>query len=85
MISDLPVLVLSFGVFFTAFLSVVFLIPQIIKLSYRYNVLDKPNQRKSHESPTPLLGGVALFLSSWVSIIIFIPMNSLLGVFFGAV
>lgn len=35
--------------------------PLIRKLALRYNIVDIPNQRKSHKHPVPLLGGAAIF------------------------
>lgn len=49
----------------------------IEKLSERYNFLDKPNDRSSHSSPTPTLGGLAIVISFilylLVDFLIFIP------------
>lgn len=37
------------------------LVPLLIKAAHRYGALDKPNQRKVHTEPKPLLGGLAIF------------------------
>ncbi|MCG3175529.1 MAG: putative undecaprenyl-phosphate N-acetylglucosaminyl 1-phosphate transferase [Candidatus Omnitrophica bacterium] len=34
-------------------------------LSFRFGYLDYPGGRKQHERPTPVLGGVAIFISFW--------------------
>ena len=39
------------------------LIPFASYLAKRFNILDKPDHRKVHTSPTPYLGGIAIFLS----------------------
>ncbi len=44
------------------------LIPMMIKIGYRYRMLDMPGQHKRHKSPTPILGGPALFLSTWLTV-----------------
>ena len=44
------------------------LIPIMIKLGYRLRLLDMPGNHKRHKVPTPLLGGIALFSSSWLTI-----------------
>ncbi|TAH05312.1 MAG: undecaprenyl/decaprenyl-phosphate alpha-N-acetylglucosaminyl 1-phosphate transferase [Sphingobacteriales bacterium] len=46
------------------------LIPIIIKLSIKLNLVDKPNERKVHKTPIPRLGGVAIFLSAVLAIIL---------------
>ena len=38
------------------------LIPLMIRLALRFGVVDKPNQRKVHTAPKPLLGGLAIFI-----------------------
>ena len=38
-----------------------FLVPTCIRLAQRFNVLDFPAERKVHEVPIPLLGGLAMF------------------------
>lgn len=44
------------------------LVPTIIRLGHRYGILDFPGQHKRHQEPTPLLGGVALFISTWATV-----------------
>lgn len=80
-------------IFLIAFaLSVVFTF-LIKKFSLKFNIVDEPNQkRKIHKTKTPLLGGVAIFLSFFI--VIFIAGDKLLsgdlntyhwvGVFVGA-
>jgi UDP-GlcNAc:undecaprenyl-phosphate/decaprenyl-phosphate GlcNAc-1-phosphate transferase len=38
-------------------------------LARRLGVLDQPSQRKVHLSPTPLLGGLAIYAGFWVSVL----------------
>jgi UDP-GlcNAc:undecaprenyl-phosphate GlcNAc-1-phosphate transferase len=40
------------------------LIPIIIKVSIRLNLVDKPNERSVHKNPVPRLGGMGIFLSA---------------------
>lgn len=47
------------GGFLIAFL----LIPLAIRVSHRYDFLDRPGHRKIHDSPVPKLGGVAFILA----------------------
>lgn len=39
------------------------LIPLIIRLSIRFQLVDQPNERKVHKQPIPRLGGIGIFLS----------------------
>ena len=39
------------------------------RLCLAYHILDYPGGHKTHTHPTPLLGGAALFLSFWISIL----------------
>lgn len=40
------------------------LIPIIIKIAFKFNILDIPAERKVHIEPTPKLGGIAVFIGS---------------------
>jgi UDP-N-acetylmuramyl pentapeptide phosphotransferase/UDP-N-acetylglucosamine-1-phosphate transferase len=51
-------LVLSFV---SAMIITAICIPQIIRLSKKYKLVDNPNQRKMHKVPIPTLGGVGFF------------------------
>ncbi len=46
-----------------AFLVSLLLIPVMKRLSQRFNVLDVPRRERWHRTPTPRLGGVAMFLA----------------------
>lgn len=50
-------------VFFQSFLFSVLLVPLVIKIADRFNIVDKPGARKIHQTAHPLLGGVAIFSS----------------------
>ena len=40
------------------------------RLALRWNILDAPGERKIHETPTPLLGGVSIYLSFIIVIVV---------------
>jgi|GEM_PF-6331034 len=46
--------------------SVRYLVPFIIKRASRWGILDFPNTRKTHNNPTPRLGGLALTPALWL-------------------
>lgn len=67
----------------------------ISKIAIHYNIIDKPgdlNGRKIHKKPTPLLGGLAIFLAYFSLLFIFsdkflsgdLKFSHLLGFFIGA-
>lgn len=47
--------------------------PIVIKFSKLLNVTDKPNNRKVHKAPIPTLGGVAIFISFLLGLMILQP------------
>ena len=44
------------------------LVPLVIRLGHRFSLLDLPGKHKRHKSPTPILGGVALFFTLWITV-----------------
>lgn len=69
-------------IFLFSFLAACFLTPICRALALRLKVLDRPDWRKIHDQPTPLLGGVAVFVAFSAALFlnnIFLPgMKSLL-------
>lgn len=47
-------------------------IPFLMKLAYKLEFTDKPNGRKKHKKPTPLCGGIGLYIGFFTSYFIFI-------------
>ncbi|MEN9884318.1 MAG: hypothetical protein RLZZ420_1535 [Bacteroidota bacterium] len=47
-----------------------FMIPVIIKLTHRRQLLDFPGIRKIHQIPTPSMGGIALFASLLITLLL---------------
>ena len=54
-----------------AFLITFYMIPIIVKISRRKNLMDEPGLRSSHQRKIPNLGGIALFASLAISASIF--------------
>ncbi len=55
------------------FLALVFtlvLTPAIRKFAQKINLVDKPNARKVHNTPVPLIGGIVVFISSSVAMLL---------------
>ncbi|MBX6762887.1 MAG: hypothetical protein K6T51_07235 [Rubrobacteraceae bacterium] len=53
----------SFGL---AFLVALAAVPLLVRYALGRNLLDVPNDRSSHEVPTPRLGGPAIIVATWV-------------------
>ena len=64
----------SYQLFLVTLLIVPFLIIAINKLCFKYKILDIPDHRKSHISPTPISGGITIFFTS---LIVLIYLNTL--------
>jgi len=56
-------------------LLVLILTPILRKLAYKINFVDKPNYRKSHFTPVPLIGGFVVFLSTAIAISISLKLD----------
>ncbi|EQB38105.1 MULTISPECIES: glycosyltransferase family 4 protein [Virgibacillus] len=50
--------------------------PIIIKFSKKLNATDKPNVRKVHKAPIPTLGGLAIFISFLLGLLILQPTST---------
>jgi len=65
-----------------SFLAASFLTPLCRALALKFSILDRPDWRKIHDQPTPLLGGVAVFVAFSLALFlnnVFLPgMKSLL-------
>lgn len=58
---------LPLAAFVAALLVSLILIPFIIRLSIRFNLVDKPNERKVHKVPVSRLGGVGIIAGTLVT------------------
>lgn len=64
--------------------------PLMRALAPRVGMLDRPGGRKSHADPTPLLGGVAVFVGIWGTLLVAVqrgwidPGGQLKGIFLGS-
>ncbi|HBI14640.1 MAG TPA: undecaprenyl/decaprenyl-phosphate alpha-N-acetylglucosaminyl 1-phosphate transferase [Desulfobulbaceae bacterium] len=58
-------------IFFLALLASFFLTPFVGKVAKRFDIVDQPSDRKVHTAPIPRVGGVALFLAFFTSLLLF--------------
>jgi UDP-GlcNAc:undecaprenyl-phosphate GlcNAc-1-phosphate transferase len=61
--------------FATSFLITFAVIPVIIYLAFKFNLVDHPSARSSHTKSTPSLGGIAIFAGIVFSIVLWTPEN----------
>lgn len=71
----------------TALVLAIGITPLMRKVALRLGVTDKPNARKIHSSPVPLLGGVAIYLAFIATLWLFgerVYIHQVVGIFVGA-
>ncbi|MGB4958327.1 MAG: MraY family glycosyltransferase, partial [Saprospiraceae bacterium] len=59
--------------FITSFALTYLAIPSIINLAIKKNLMDEPDERRSHHVSTPSLGGIGIFAGTLFSIIMWTP------------
>ncbi len=64
-------MVFSYLLFLAAFGTSLFLTPVARTAAVRFGFMDQPETRKLHRSPVPLLGGLAIYLSVVLAIVLF--------------
>ncbi len=62
-----------FPVMVAGFAAAVGFTPITRRLAFHFGVLDQPSQRKVHQTPTPLLGGLAIYGALVISLVLFSP------------
>jgi UDP-N-acetylmuramyl pentapeptide phosphotransferase/UDP-N-acetylglucosamine-1-phosphate transferase len=56
-----------------AFVAALAAVPLLVRYALGRNLLDMPNDRSSHEVPTPRLGGPAIMVATWIGFAILHP------------
>src|SRR5262245_2585892 len=49
------------------------LTPAVIRFAHRYDLLDRPTERKAHKQPVAMLGGVAVYASVFLGLALIAP------------
>jgi UDP-GlcNAc:undecaprenyl-phosphate/decaprenyl-phosphate GlcNAc-1-phosphate transferase len=52
-----------------AYLITYLIVPVLRKLAFKVQLLDKPNLRKVHNNPVPLVGGISIFVASTLTLL----------------
>jgi UDP-GlcNAc:undecaprenyl-phosphate/decaprenyl-phosphate GlcNAc-1-phosphate transferase len=61
--------------FITAFIPSFFIIPSVIHVAKMKHLCDEPGERRSHSEVTPSLGGIAIFIGTVFSVILWTPFS----------
>jgi UDP-GlcNAc:undecaprenyl-phosphate GlcNAc-1-phosphate transferase len=75
----------TFFVFLTSLCAAILLMPRLANIASRIGLLDRPNSRKIHTMPKPLVGGLGMILAYALSCILFVPLGGTRGYFAGVV
>ena len=59
----------------TALFAALIAVPFLRKWALDQGTLDIPDERKTHDSAMPRLGGIAIFLSFLFAVIVFVPVR----------
>ncbi len=69
-----------------AFVVSLVLTPLARRVAVQFDLIDRPVERSSHQKPTPFGGGFAIFISFWMTTLVFQwpPTRPLMGMFIGS-
>jgi UDP-GlcNAc:undecaprenyl-phosphate GlcNAc-1-phosphate transferase len=70
-------------IFLAACFTTLFILPRISRIARRVGLVDRPNERKVHRTPRPLVGGIGMAIAAAFSALLFIPSEGLRGYFLG--
>lgn len=70
-----------FSSFLISTITTILLMPILINLASKANIVDIPDDRKIHCDPTPRIGGVAMALASLIPIILWTPVSEFVKAF----
>lgn len=69
--------------FLASFLAALFVLPRLCVVAQKIGLVDKPNARKIHTEPRPLVGGIGFVISATFSALLFLPLDGFRGYFAG--
>ena len=72
-------------IFLTSLSVAVLLMPRLARIGARVGLVDRPNYRKLHRYPKPLVGGLGMILAFAISCILYVPLAGMRGFFAGVV
>lgn len=69
--------------FLVAYFSAVFVIPRLAAIAQSIGLIDRPERRKVHREPRPLVGGIGLVIAATFSSMFLVPLQGFRGFFLG--
>ncbi len=69
--------------FLVAYFSAVFVIPKLANIARSIGLIDRPDSRKVHLEPRPLVGGIGMVIAATFSSMLFVDLKGLRGLFLG--
>ncbi len=73
-----------FGAFFVAIIVSYGFTPLARQIAFKIKLVDHPNHKKSHAHPTPLLGGLAMFMAFFTAVLFTTDINNyMFGILLG--
>ena len=70
-------------VFLVAYFSAMFVIPKLANIAKEIGLIDRPDKRKVHTLPRPLVGGIGMVIAATFSSMIFVDWKGYRGLFIG--
>lgn len=69
--------------FLVAYFSAVFIIPKLANIARTIGLVDRPERRKVHRVPRPLVGGIGIVIAATFSAMLFVEWKGFRGLFLG--
>ncbi len=69
--------------FLVAYFSAVFIIPKLAAIARSIGLIDRPERRKVHRVPRPLVGGIGIVIAATFSSMLFVPLLGFRGLYLG--
>ncbi len=69
--------------FLVALFSALFVIPRLASIARAIGLIDRPDSRKVHRVPRPLVGGIGMVIAATFSSLLVIPFRGFRGFFLG--
>lgn len=69
--------------FLVAYFSAVFVIPKLANIARSIGLIDRPERRKVHREPRPLVGGIGIVIAATFSAMLFVDWVGFRGLFLG--
>jgi len=69
--------------FLVAYFSTIFVIPKLAAIAQSIGLIDRPDRRKMHREPRPLVGGIGFVIAATFSSMLFVQLQGFRGYFLG--